>query len=198
MWRCRGAVESTPACSWGEASPDIKPLNQWSVTPNLAARLRSRPVELWDRSELKLAQDALTTFRGVYVGPLFSLEPRWFEGELPVEELGAVQVIKLDAFTKIAPSRRLSDLVMSVDAGVVPPNDTFGVGYPILRHSFDPTKTRGRPIVVAEREVGPYLEVEGLTRLAVQQSLAMAGRPAQPLIPLILGITPRLSSWRFA
>jgi hypothetical protein len=56
---------------------------------------------------------------------------------------------------------------------------------------------RGLPILVAEKEEGPYTEVEGLTRMSCLLSKMNKGEAVPDSISAILGVSPRIREWNF-
>jgi hypothetical protein len=162
-----------------------------------AARLRGSPHEEWSPADRAAVEGAARKMRGGYLDPILALEPDWYTGVLEVSELPRVRLIRLGAFLGIAPNRRLDQFVAALDAGGDTSDDGFGEKYRLLRPNFDPARMRGLPILVAEREEGPYTEVEGLTRMSCPLS-KMTRREAVPdSVSAILGVSPRICEWNF-
>jgi hypothetical protein len=162
-----------------------------------AARLRGSPYEEWSPVDRAAVEDAARKMRGGYLGPIMALEPDWYVGLLEVSELPKVRLIRLAAFSAIAPNRLLDQFVAALDAGRDTPDDGFGAKYRLLRPSFDPSRMRGLPILVAEVEEGPYTEVEGLTRMSCLLSKKTNGEAVPDSISAILGVSARIREWNF-
>jgi hypothetical protein len=162
-----------------------------------AARLRSSPYEQWSPADRLAVEGAARKMRGGYLGPILSLQPDWYVGVLEVSELAQVRLIRLAAFSAIAPNRLLDQFVAALDAGRDTPNDGFSAKYRLLRPIFDPSRMRGLPILVAETEEGPYTEVEGLTRMSCLLSKRTKGESVPDSIMAVLGVSPRMREWNF-
>jgi len=162
-----------------------------------AARLRGSPYEGWSPADRAAVEDAARKMRGGYLGPILALEPDWYVGLLDTSELPRVRLIRLAAFSAIAPSRLLDQFVAALDLGRDTPDDGFGAKYRLLRPIFDPSRMRGLPILVAEIEEGPYTEVEGLTRMSCLLSKKTKGEAVPDSISAILGVSSRIREWNF-
>jgi hypothetical protein len=161
------------------------------------AKLRGSAYEEWSPTDRAAVENAARKMRGGYLGPILALEPDWYVGLLDVSELARVRLIRLAAFSAIAPSRLLDQFVAALDAGRDTPGDRFGAKYRLLRPNFDPSRMRGLPILVAEMEEGPYTEVEGLTRMSCLLSRRTNGEVTPDSISAILGVSPRIRQWSF-
>ena len=140
---------------------------------------------------------ALDGFRGRYATPFLGFGMEWWSASLPVAALPALQIANHPPLVSVARSRRLEDYVKRLDAGEGTPGDTAGERYRSVRPIFDLKRVRGLPILVAETSEGPYTIVEGLTRLSCQTSLFLKGTPAQEVVPILLGISPRVKNWKW-
>ncbi len=134
------------------------------------------------------------SYRGGYIASAVQLEPEWWTGSLPLHELPDVMLIKMTEFDEIAPSRRLGDFVSAVDGGKYPRND-FKIGWDALRHNFEPTSMRGAFVLLAESTIGPYVEMEGLTRMSCLVSMSRANECVPESVPVLVGISSRLREW---
>jgi hypothetical protein len=178
-------------------SPRFGPSYERALGGALLARLASDDQGGLTETDRASIRSAVLGVRGGYVSSLVGLGVRWYRGHLPIQELLNVRVLRLPAFTNLAPSRRLSEFVDMLDSGNLTQGDDFGANYARVRPRFDPKRSRGLPVVVADNVLGPYLEIEGLTRMAVLVSRFM--REKVPLrVPMMLGVCTRLTEWGFA
>ncbi len=151
-----------------------------------------------DPSDWEALGLAYRRLRKDYLDPLLDSGTGWWYAELPVAELGEVRIPKLTiSLVPLAPSRRLEELVAALDAGRETPGLPNHLVYRFLRSVYDPTRVRGRPILIAERKDGPYVPAEGLTRASVLVSRLAHGEPTPPSVRVLLGISPRASDWRW-
>jgi hypothetical protein len=170
------------------------------IQPRIAPELRERVLldqrEALSPSDWGALRDGLLSTRADLVRPLIDLGTEWFLGELPANEWLNLRVLNLRIFTDIVPSRSLVELAAAMDGGAVP-GDWEPSRYLRLRSEFDLARMHGRPIVVSERLTGPYILVEGVTRMSVLVSRKRRGLLDVAHIPLLLGVASRLSSWEF-
>jgi hypothetical protein len=169
---------------------------QPEISPALRARvLRNERASLSD-AEWEELRRAVRSTRADPVQSLLDLGPKWFLGDLPANAWATVRVMNLTIFTRMAPSRRLADLATALDAGAVPSVWTPS-NYSRLRSTFDLSRMHGDPILVARRRAGPYILVEGTTRMCVLLSKTRDGEISVPSVPVVLGVSPRLDRWEF-
>ena len=121
---------------------------------------------------------AVRQLRSPLLNDLLSFQIRWFEGKLLTEELAEAAIINLDQFNRVAPSKRLVDIAK---AGIVPGQE-----------GFDSTKMRGFPILVAQRNEGPYCLVEGYSRCCSILSLKSSNH-----VSVIVGVSEDVGRWRW-
>lgn len=134
--------------------------------------------------------------RGDFLDPLLGSGTQWFYGELPLSKLREVRIPNLAiSFVPIAPSRRLDEFVAALDSGKETPNLTNHLIYGYMRPIFDPSRSRGCPVLIAEHREGPYVLAEGLTRTCVLLSRAMHCERAPSTIRVFLGVSPRAREW---
>jgi hypothetical protein len=170
------------------------------VQPRISSALRER-VARDERAALsgedwEALREAVLSTRSDPVRPLLDLDLDWFLGKLPAGEWGSVRVMNLQIFTRIAPGRQLSELASALDAGAVP-SVWSPSNYSHLRSTFDRSLMHGDPILVARRRAGPYTLIEGTTRMCVLLSKTRHGEIDIPWVPIVLGVSPRLSQWEF-
>lgn len=142
----------------------------------------------WTRIELALDQ-----VRAEYWRQFLQLSPDWWKGKLRVEALSDIHVIPSRQFIAVAPSCLLGDFASALDRGAVTPGDDFSDNYRRVRPSFDPSKVVGMPVCMAKTLEGPYVEIEGLTRLSCLASMQVGGELQLQTIPLIVGVSTRLA-----
>ena len=152
------------------------------------------------RSELTpadwlLIRSVLLEVRGWYVKTLLAAAPAWSYTRYKVSELGAISLIRHEPFRSIAPSLRLDEFVAALDAGRDTPGDRFAGRYRRLRPMFDPDRARGTPILVAQYRSGPFVELDGLTRMSILYSRWKAGMQEPSDVQVLLGLSDRLPVW---
>lgn len=166
------------------------------LSPALATKVRSgdhRSVTGPERTELR---HALRAHRGRFVEGLLQPTATWKSVILDTAVLPELRVIAEKDFVERAPSRLLGEFVAAADARVRSIPD-FDVPYAQIRASFDPRRSRGVPILVATDAKGPYTIAEGLTRLTCLVSLKQQGRVSLESVDAILGVDPRLATWKW-
>ncbi|HTP53761.1 MAG TPA: hypothetical protein VML94_02200 [Thermoplasmata archaeon] len=136
--------------------------------------------------------------RGMYVGGLIRLRPDWYLGSLQSSSLGELRLIAHEPFREIAPSLRLDDFVRALDAGRETPGDRFAQRYRQLRPTFDPAKVRGRPMLAGKALAGPFIEIDGLTRVSILWSRHLKNDSLPQRIEVVAGISPRIEEWPYA
>ena len=168
-----------------------------SLSTRLLARLDSNDREGLVDEDWNDIERAVLAVRVGYLTGLIELGVKWYSGKLAVSDLQNVRLIRHDPFLQVAPSRLLSEFVARLEMGNDPPDSDFGPHYREMRSRFDPNRMRGFPILVSEAKAGPYLEVEGLTRMAVLLSRLSRGERVPPRIGVMVGVCPRLPEWQW-
>ena len=166
-----------------------------AIGRDAANRLRRATVDSWSDEDRRAARAGVWAIRSGYVAPLFSIGLSWRTARLGTDELADVRLIKFDRFIRIAPSRRLADFVRALDLGEYLLGDDFGENYRRLKPVFDPTRMRGRPILVARNSDEPPTEVEGLTRMSCLLSRRFAGQTSPVDLVVVVGLSPRVVEW---
>lgn len=139
---------------------------------------------------------AFRRLRGDFLDPLLGPGTQWFYGNLPVAELRDVRIPNLTiSFVPIAPSRRLEEFVAALDSGKKTPNLDFLEVYRSMRQIFEPGRTRGCPVLIAERREGPYVLAEGLTRACVLVSRLSHGETVPAPVRVLLGVSSEARAW---
>jgi hypothetical protein len=134
--------------------------------------------------------------RGTYLDPLLSPSTRWSNGTLPVAELGSVGIINATiSFVPLAHSRRIDEFVAALEAGRKTPNLDFFEVYRSMRQVFDPARSRGCLVLIAERTEGPYVLAEGLTRACVLVSRLARQEPVPTSVKVLLGVSSEARTW---
>lgn len=135
--------------------------------------------------------------RGSYLGPLFESGLEWFEGEAEVSELGMIKLIRIRAFQAPSPNLVLSEFTAALDSGADTPRDSFATRYRKLRAAFNQHAVKGRPILVATNQCGPFVECEGLTRLCCLYSISREGRDTVEDVRVLVGVGGAAIRWPF-
>jgi hypothetical protein len=177
-------------------SPRFGPHYANVLSERLLERIRvDRKSEL-DSKDWRDLERAVRGLREPLVGQLLRFGTSWFTGGLPIEELPRVRLLNYAPFVDLAPTRELSEFVAGLDVGLVPTGEAaFAENYLRMRRSFDPRKLHGLPVLIAEREGGPYTEIEGLTRMAVMTSRFLEGNSIGLRVEILLGMCHRFNEW---
>jgi len=165
------------------------------MTLELQAKVRAGMREALTSSDWNSLKDAVTEFRKPILLDLLRFPTVWYQGELDSSELPNVRIMNYEPHVKISPSRTLSDFATALDAGRNSGETEFGGNYRKVRAAFRVDKVRGRPILVAEAKSGPFILLEGYTRLTVMTSLIREGKINPQLISVLLGVCHRLREW---
>lgn len=203
----RGQVHDTSPVSerdlfwqWARAESDSERYGAsflGSLSGRLIARLDSNTWEGLDDADWTDIERAVLAIRGQYLSSLLELGVKWYSGKFMTSDLQDVRLIQYAPFLHVAPSRMMSEFVAELDGGNDPPGDPFGPHYRKVRSRFEPNRMRGSPILASETRTGPYLEVEGLMRMAILLSRLKRGEPVPPRITVMVGVCPRLPEWRW-
>jgi hypothetical protein len=160
-------------------------------------RLSSTGLDQWSRDEQRRAEAIVRDYRRGPLEPLTWGKVTLSLSEARTEELGEVRLMNLSAFNRFAPSRKLDEFVKNLDAGKAMPDDEFAAKYARVRPVFDPSKTRGHPVLFATGPAGPYVEAEGLTRMCCLLSMSTADEDVPNSIEVYTGIGARVADWYF-
>jgi hypothetical protein len=165
------------------------------VPAHLVERLRDElPV---DEQEWTFLENIMRQFRSPMLDGLRSLQPQWQTAVLEVADLRSVRIIRHQPFLHACPSGTLSELATAVNLGHAVGDGSFNVAVSKMADTFHPSKTRGRPIFVAEAQNEPWYLVEGYTLCTAMLLCAnAAGKlPESMAVHVILGIVPQLRYW---
>jgi hypothetical protein len=160
--------------------------------------LTTRPTD-WSPDDRAIAVEAIRRYRGVILDGLFAQKASWHAAELGPEELPALLTIDYPPFVALSDDRRLGKLVGAMDAGGSTAPDGFSSGYRNLKKTYQAGEVLGRPGLAAKSEAGPFVVFDGLTRLSVLRSRAVAGESVPQTISVFLALSPRLekSTWKW-
>jgi hypothetical protein len=190
--------EKTVLASFAEAefsSPRHGPRLARLVQPGVLTRLQFAASSSWTAAERDAAIGALFRYRGMFFGPISALGPTWNEATLMVDDLPDLRTTNLPGFRELAPDLRLGKIVAALEAGRHTSDTDWERNYRQLRAEYDPTMVRGRPILFAGQEAGPYTVIEGTTRLCVLIALHIEGKLPSARVLTYLGVTPRRDEW---
>jgi len=180
-------VAELESARWG---PRLRP----RLEPSLLDRVRSGDFGTLSSEELRSLKTALLGHRGRFAELLLRPRTTWTVGRLRFDCLPKLRVIGEPDFVDRAPSRLLGEFAEATARGEPPIRD-FDEGFARLRSVFRIDRIRGLPIMVAEKEVGPYTIAEGLTRICCLQLAGKSGVSRPESIAVILGVDPGLSRW---
>lgn len=140
--------------------------------------------EALSEPEWQMLESAIAEFRQPLLAGLLALQPDWYEGELPIEAVAEMRIVKYQPFAQKAPSGRLVDL-----AGAERGDAPRGHGE-FIRKSMV-----GLPIAVGRNLAGPLTLVEGYTRccraLRDYRTGLFDGLP----IAMVVGVADRIAEW---
>src|SRR6266516_2119723 len=183
------AIAELDSTRFGEA------FRYW-IPVELQTKVHANRREALTQSDWDRLKAAVLNIRFPILLDLLQLGIVWYRGELDPSDLPDVRIMNYEPHVRLAPSRTLSAFSAALDAGRSPPGEGgFGENYRIVRNMFSPDSTHGRPILVAEAASGPFILLEGYTRLTIMTSLWSAGK-FDSQIPILLGVCPRLKEWR--
>lgn len=171
---------------------------QSRFSASLLDRVRLGKREELSEGDWRILKAVVVEIRGPLTTQLQELGTDWYEGSLPVEALDQVRLLDHRPFVQLAPSRGLGSFVSALDEGKDPPGDTgFGENYRRFRREYEPTKSVGRPILVAPALKGPYTEIEGLTRMCALISKRRSKERVPHEVPILLGVCLQFDSWQW-
>ncbi len=157
-----------------------------------------------DRNEINEAEfQAITTLVTQKRGPLIKgplrLRTQWYTAKLGIPGLLELRAMNWPPFVSLCPSRQLSEFVDKLDKGEAPTDDAlFLENYQDLRDNYDEAKFGERTILITDNLGGPYIIVEGYTRLSVLTSRKMRNQTiTMPHINVIVGLCPKIAEWYF-
>lgn len=167
---------------WGlaEIVSDKLPTGSAPWLEPLRAKVRNARRDELTEAEWSALERLARDFRAPMLDPLLALRPKWYEGEIAVEDLYQARIIAYPPFVKNAPSRRLDELCGPSNAPAP---------------EFDRAVMNARPIVLGPSVAGPWCLVEGYGRCCRALRDHRAGRFDGQAIPVIAGITPLASEW---
>jgi hypothetical protein len=166
--------------------------------PGLGQRIARGARSELSRRDWRSVRSVLLAVRGTYLGAFVELRPTWHLARVESSALGALRLISHAAFHAVAPTLRLEDFVLALDRGRETPGDRFAERYRRLRPIFDPVRSRGRPIIAGTSLRGPFLEIDGLTRLSILWSRIVHGEPVPRQLDVLVGTSERLGEWAYA
>jgi hypothetical protein len=165
------------------------------MTVELQTKVRAGERDALTQSDWDSLKDAVTNFRKPILLDLLRFPTIWYQGELDSSDLPGVRIMNYERHVKIAPSRTLSDFAAALDAGRNSGENDFGGNYRKVRAAFRVDRIRGRPILVGEAKSGPFILLEGYTRMTVMTSLSREGKFSSQPIPVLFGVCRRLKEW---
>ncbi|MGD0257257.1 MAG: hypothetical protein ABSB90_05180 [Thermoplasmata archaeon] len=167
------------------------------IPPETLVVLRSRRSPRWSPEETSEAIAALMAYRGGFIQPFLDLKPEWHWAEVDIEGVAELRSTEQPGFLELAPNLDLGTMVASLEAGKETSDGSFARRYKELRTDFLPPAVRGRPILVAKAETGPFTVMEGTTRLCAMLGLHRAGAEVEAAILVYLAVTPLRDEWPF-
>lgn len=167
--------------------------------PNdLIRKIRSGHFDFTDEEYSHLVE-MIKSNRSDLLAGLLGLDFEWYEGKLPIEALKNMEMMNWPPFVNLAGSRKLIDLVLSFKHGKMPPNhNEFAENLERIRADFKLENMLGKPIVLIRSKESPYVLVEGFTRLSALLLNVLEGKEYGEELPIILGVSQRLSEWEYA
>ena len=168
------------------------------LTPRLLDLVkRGKHAEVADE-EWPVLKAAVIRLRRPLTEQVVELGTDWYEGALPSPALESIRLLNYSPFVQLAPSRTLGEFVAALDAGKDPPGDEgFAQNYRRFRAEYDPARVVGRPVLVGPKIVGPYTEIEGLTRMCTLISKRRAGEPISAEVPVLVGVCLQFDQWHW-
>lgn len=167
------------------------------LSPKLTKLVQSGDKSVLTEGQWAELRTAVLGYRGGYIQSLIDLGVTWQCGRIPIGDCANVRLVRDDELLGLAPSRTLAELVDALDKVGSRSGGGFATNYRLLRPIFDLTKAKGLPVLVCEERVGPFTEVEGLTRLAVRYSFSIHGTQQAIPVYVLVGFCPRLREWYF-
>lgn len=166
------------------------------LSRGLVEKLRLNDFSALNRDDLPFLRAALLAHRGSYVEPLLQATTRWARGELRAECLEFLRVIAEPDFVIRSTNRQLGQFAEGTERGV-PSIPDFDEPYHVMKARFRRERMKGTPILVSPARSGPYTIAEGLTRLTLLTSLKRQGTAPVGTMPVIFGVNPAFSEWRW-
>lgn len=166
------------------------------LPPPLQARLKKIPNTTLDENDNNALVKAILKFRERDMVPLLEQHFDWHRGNIPIKGLEQMSIMDWYRFTALSHSRRLVDLANAVDQGEFHPEDKpFADNVLRLVDNFDYDKMQGNLVAVSETESPPYRLLEGYSRACAMLILRKRGQFHETILPIVLGVSPRLSKW---
>lgn len=150
-------------------------------------------------NEYKHLTEMIRSTRAELLDGLLGLNVEWYEGRLPIEELKSLEMMNWPPFVNLAGSKRFLDLVNAFQEGKMPPHHhEFAENLERIRKELKIENMKGKPIVLSQSNEPPYILIEGFTRLSAMLLNILDGKLYKGKIPVILGVSKRLSEWQYA
>jgi len=166
------------------------------LTPRVQAFLRSGQKENLTASDWDNLQRVTFGVRSPLLIGLHRLGTNWFTASLRYDELPNVLIMPLLDFVVAAPSRHFSEFVAALDRGEIDAaQEELIRSYKQTRDTFSLQRLAGAPILVAESTDGPYVLLEGYSRLSAVTSLHLRGDLTNGPIDVLLGVCGKLREW---
>jgi len=167
-----------------------------NLTPRVQTLLRSGQKENLTASDWENLQSITLWYRRPLLVGLRRLGTNWFTDVLRYDELPNVLTMTLPDFVAAAPSRRLSDFAAALDRGEIDPAQNELIrSYKQTRDTFSLERLTAAPILVAESKDGPYVLLEGYSRLSAMTSLHLREDLTNGAIDVLLGVCNNLREW---
>ena len=167
-----------------------------NLTPRVQAFLRSGQKENLTASDWDNLQSVTFGVRSPLLVGLRRLGTNWFTGSLRFDELPNVLIMTLPDFSAAAPSRRLDEFVAALDRGEIAAGQKELIrSYERIRDTFSLQQLSGSPILVAESRDGPYVLLEGYSRMSAMTALHLRGDLTNGTIDVLLGVCNKLHEW---
>jgi hypothetical protein len=130
---------------------------------------------------------------------ILRLGTTWYAATLDLRELPQLRLLNLPSFLQFSPTRTLVELVEGLDSQRISTVDSefqkFISAYRKLRMDFSMEKMEGYPVLIADRIEGPYIILEGYTRLSVLASKYFKRELTSTNITVLLGVCSKLVNW---
>ena len=167
------------------------------LSPEILGKVKNGPYEFSEKEWQELLA-MIRQFRSPLLDELIPLNLSWYEGKLPMSELGKLEMINHAPFVNLAGSKKLIDLAHAFEKGEMPPNHPeFAENLEQLKVGFSLDKMAGKPILVSLTKQPPYELVEGFTRISAVLINSLNGKSFEGEMPVILGVGKQVSSWKW-
>lgn len=132
---------------------------------------------------------------GGFVDRIMETQVVWREATVDIADLPDLRANNISTYTDLSNDVRLGLVVAALESGKHTRDRDWESNYRTLLAEFDPSQSRGRPCLLAERESGPYVIFEGTTRLCVLLTLHRAKGIDPSPAPVYLGIKKAGTIW---